>query len=166
MGVVYEALDRAYGSHVALKVLPMVSPDRLLRFKREFRAVAGIHHPNMVRLGELVHTGDHWFFTMELVRGVDLLEHVRGPRPSVPPHTGPRTLAWSTPDAMQAPDQDFFWDRAEGEAKGDLGRVRRSMPQLASALVALHEAGASADDDRQHLLEAVGDAERIEERDR
>src|SRR5687768_5260971 len=81
MGVVYEALDRVRGTRVALKVLPLVSPEYVLRFKREFRSASGIHHPNLVKLGELVRFGEHWFFTMELVQGVDLVEFVRGAGP-------------------------------------------------------------------------------------
>jgi len=34
MGVVYEAFDEQAGAPVALKLLPVVSPDLLFRFKR------------------------------------------------------------------------------------------------------------------------------------
>ena len=78
MGVVYEAFDTVNAASVALKLLPLVSPDSLLRFKREFRSVADIRHPNLVRLGELVAHEAQWFFTMELVDGVDLISYVRG----------------------------------------------------------------------------------------
>jgi hypothetical protein len=77
MGAVFEALDRERERHVALKVLTVENPDALLRFKREFRALQSVHHPNLVSLGELFAQGDTWFFTMELVRGVDLLAHIR-----------------------------------------------------------------------------------------
>ncbi len=53
------------------------SPDAVVRFKREFRALQDLHHTNLVRLGELVSEGEHLFFTMELVHGEDFLEHVR-----------------------------------------------------------------------------------------
>ncbi len=50
MGVVYEAEDVALGTQVAVKTLRAFSADALLRFKNEFRALAGIQHPNLVRL--------------------------------------------------------------------------------------------------------------------
>jgi hypothetical protein len=78
MGVVYEALDTARGSPVALKRLDRLDPSALLRFKREFRTRADLIHPNLVTLHELVGDGERWFFTMELLDGVDLLRHLRG----------------------------------------------------------------------------------------
>ena len=72
MGAVFEAVDRERGRNVALKVLTVENPEALMRFKREFRSLQSVHHPNLVSLGELFAEGDTWFFTMELVRGVDL----------------------------------------------------------------------------------------------
>ena len=76
-GEVYDARDRESGSRVAVKVLRASGPDRLFRFKREFRAVADIVHPNLVRLHELIQEGERWFLTMELVDGLPFGEHVR-----------------------------------------------------------------------------------------
>ena len=53
MGIVYEVFDREIARRVALKTLRHMTPQRLLRFKAEFRALRDIRHPNLVRLGEL-----------------------------------------------------------------------------------------------------------------
>jgi serine/threonine protein kinase/tetratricopeptide (TPR) repeat protein len=80
MGEVFRAHDAERGGDVALKILRDPEPDKVYRFKREFRALADAAHPNLVRLHELVGERDQWFFTMELVDGVDFLGWVRGPR--------------------------------------------------------------------------------------
>ena len=77
MGVVFEAADQRLGIPVALKTLRDLDGPMLLRLKNEFRSLADLRHRNLVRLGELVQEDRSWFFTMELVRGVDFLDHVR-----------------------------------------------------------------------------------------
>lgn len=78
MGEVYRAHDRARDQDVALKVLPDLDATALLRFKNEFRALHDVQHPNLVRLHELHEDHGTWFFTMQLVDGVDLLTWVGG----------------------------------------------------------------------------------------
>jgi len=53
MGEVYRAKDTRLRRDVAIKVLPAdvaAHPDRLARFEREARTVAGLNHPNIVML--------------------------------------------------------------------------------------------------------------------
>ncbi len=75
-GEVYEARDRKHGTVVALKRLKRPEPGWLYRFKREFRTVADLSHPNIVRLYELFCEGDHWYLTMERIHGLRFAEHL------------------------------------------------------------------------------------------
>jgi serine/threonine protein kinase/tetratricopeptide (TPR) repeat protein len=78
MGDVYAARHVATGERVALKILSRTSPTLLYRFKREFRALAGVSHRNLASLRELVVLPDGTaFFTMELLEGVPFVEYVR-----------------------------------------------------------------------------------------
>src|SRR3989441_723088 len=77
MGVVYSARDVGRDEMIALKTLRYADPATIYQLKREFRALADLAHPNLVTLYELISDGDRWFFTMELVDGVGLLDFVR-----------------------------------------------------------------------------------------
>src|SRR5215831_10778514 len=75
MGEVYRARDTRLGREVAVKVLPSVvtsSADRLARFEREARTVAGLSHPNIVTLFSVEDEDGVRFLTMELVEGQSL----------------------------------------------------------------------------------------------
>lgn len=81
MGRVYAAYDRARQGEVAVKVLGRLTPHSIAQLKREFRSVAELVHPNLVRCHELFSDGVEWFFTMDLIDGVTLpafLEQVPG----------------------------------------------------------------------------------------
>ncbi|MCA9697361.1 MAG: protein kinase, partial [Myxococcales bacterium] len=74
MGEVHAARDLRSGGVVALKTLGQAQPAWRTRFKREFRTLADVEHPNLVRFGELVigpevEEQTPAFFTMELVEG-------------------------------------------------------------------------------------------------
>ncbi len=77
MGTVYRAIDNRTGDHLAVKSLSRPDPELLVRFKREYRAVADLRHPNLVKLGELFEDGGRVYFTMELVDGPDLRTWIR-----------------------------------------------------------------------------------------
>ena len=68
-GKVYAARDLESGRGYALKLLLGVSPSSIYRLKREYRALASIHHPNLVSLEGLFHAEPHWFVVMERIDG-------------------------------------------------------------------------------------------------
>src|SRR5580704_17888613 len=75
MGEVYRATDTKLGRQVALKVLPAEmarDPQRLMRFRREARAVAALNHPHIVTIFSVEEAEGVHFLTMELVEGQPL----------------------------------------------------------------------------------------------
>ncbi|HEX2877667.1 MAG TPA: protein kinase [Polyangiaceae bacterium] len=113
MGVVYRAFDSELGLDVALKALNDLGSESRSWLKAEFRSLAGIVHPNLVQLHELVVDDQRCFFTMELVRGPDLVEYFS---------------AHAERKEQGARDQ---WERV----------TREAARQLAHALASLHRAG-------------------------
>src|SRR5262249_24934468 len=110
--------DCETGIDVALKTLDTRDPDQLYRLKREFRVLAGITHPNLVQLHELVVTDNECFFTMELVDGVTFIDYIWPP-------DGPE----SQPTASCRLTEAHF------------GRFVGLTQQLIAGLSALHSAG-------------------------
>lgn len=140
MGVVYEVLDLERNERCALKTLRKLSANAVLRFKNEFRALQDLDHPNLVRLGELFEAGGHWFFTMELVEGVNFLEYVRPDKGEAPP---------GVPLSFEEEDEPTLQHEPEaGETRAaqrrrtpkgyDEVKLRSALAQLASGLHALH----------------------------
>ncbi|HUQ03557.1 MAG TPA: protein kinase [Kofleriaceae bacterium] len=152
MGVVYEAFDKDLRQAVALKMMRKPTGDSILRLKTEFRSLVDVRHENLVRLGELFVDGKTCFFTMELVEGVELLDHVwtgtkstrekkqltrttlsggmsleRMPSPGTGGETGERTL-WDA-------------DTLRLEVIFDETRLRATLRQIAEALAAMHSLG-------------------------
>ncbi|HSJ56799.1 MAG TPA: serine/threonine-protein kinase, partial [Anaerolineae bacterium] len=74
MGQVYRARDEQTGEAVAVKVLSprpgLQDPQR--RFRREFRALSALGHPNVVAVRDHGDAGGQPFFVMEYVGGGDL----------------------------------------------------------------------------------------------
>jgi hypothetical protein len=76
MGHVYRVYDPVNDRELALKELKFDYPRALHYFKREFRAVASLSHPNLVNLHDLYHEDQRYFYTMELVEGRDIYFYV------------------------------------------------------------------------------------------
>ena len=69
MGLVFEAIDLERKLVVALKAMPVVSATRWNSVKQEFRALAGLSHPNLVCLYDFIRSDKCCFLSMELIRG-------------------------------------------------------------------------------------------------
>jgi serine/threonine-protein kinase len=81
VGVVYRARHRALNREVALKMLlsgAYAGREELVRFRREAEAVAGLSHPNVVRVYDVGEHDGRPYFTMELADGGTLAQRLDG----------------------------------------------------------------------------------------
>src|SRR5262245_18742122 len=75
MGVVWEAMQLGLQRRVALKMIRdgvLAGAEHRNRFRREAKAAARLHHPNIVQIYEFGEKNGHPYFAMELVEGVRL----------------------------------------------------------------------------------------------
>jgi tRNA A-37 threonylcarbamoyl transferase component Bud32 len=81
MGAVYKARQIQLDRDVAVKILPPEvgrDPAFAERFSREARALAKLHHQNIVSVYDIGRSGDLYYFIMEYVEGTNLRELIRG----------------------------------------------------------------------------------------
>lgn len=146
-GVVYRVFDAVLEKEVALKTLERADPAALVRLKTEFRAIADVSHPNLVQLYEMHTDGGLWFFTMELVDGVNFVQHVLHDPDSTSLQlvnsvartldglSDPRQLFAALPAELPQPEQH------RGPTPCHIGRLRRATRQLVEGVRALHRLG-------------------------
>ncbi len=165
MGIVYEAHDRQTDRVVALKALTRTEASNISRFKNEFRSLADVSHPNLVALYEFMSDGQYWFFTMELVQGVNFLEYVRPgyksrhSQSSATPTLLKSSSAENTSEAELSADYEAETQQLDSlrspsfedaptsgssetrlsRSKLDLDRLETALRQLAEGLHALHQ---------------------------
>ena len=90
MGIVYRAHDTRLGRDVALKVIAphlVQDQDARNRFLREAQALAGLSHPNIVTVYDLLEDAETFdvFIVMELLTGTSLRKRITDPtRPTFP----------------------------------------------------------------------------------
>ncbi len=161
MGIVYEALDRERRNKVALKTMRSLTGEALLQFKKEFRLLQDLEHPNLVHLYELLEDDGRWYFTMELIQGANFIDYVRDDlgtptddRSAVPMDSisSARTLnATPSPATSESPvvlaepliptSSRFPLPGAASKVRFDESRLRSALVGLAYGLNALHGAG-------------------------
>lgn len=165
-GEVYEVFDRERQTKAALKAPHEATAGGLYYFKREFRSLVGVTHPNLAALYELVGDRDSWFFTMELIHGTPFKDYLRQTAPSdIPPSSSGASLT-GVVQLRASGDEDA--DTSSGHAAptacvalpfpppsdasaatlclgstppDDYEAVRIQLRQLAEGLMAIHRAG-------------------------
>jgi len=155
MGVVYEVLDHVRREAVALKTVRHASAESHYRLKQEFRALADVEHPNLVRLFDLFVDGDACFFTMELLTGVDIATHV-AERASEPIHREELPIARRAvavdddaetihlarlDESATRPREERPRSDAGAAPRADHEAIRKVLTGLLRGLSALHDAG-------------------------
>lgn len=142
MGTVYEVIDHHSKMRLALKVMEPISDMSLYRFKNEFRSLADIKHTNLVEFYELISDGEQWFYTMELVRGIDFLTYCGGSDREDDSTTsrilGPLPIS----DAeLQLSSKKPRKVSIRGAGLYDSKKLRNALKQLCEGVHALHEEG-------------------------
>lgn len=132
MGDVFEAFDRSRNARCAIKTLLQMSSVQLQLFKNEFRALQDVAHPNVLRLGELFEHDGRYFFTMEMIDGVDMVAYVQGTEGSQL-----RELTMVGGEATEPPSADTT---SPGLGHANVDRLRQVTVQVVEGLTALHRA--------------------------
>ncbi len=132
-------IDRERRRPVAFKVMNLASAATILRFKREFRTLLGVAHPNLVTLYELIFDGKTWFLTMELLEGVNFLQYVRGEARSVDHEIEASATIGQGPPAVASGHDQSSTTGATETARWI--RLREATRQLATGIAWLHAAG-------------------------
>lgn len=130
-GSVVEVHDHQSGARVALKILRATRAVDVFAFKREFRSLSGVKHPNLVTLYELFTHLDYWGFTMELIDGVSIATHIA-------PHADSPRVEQETMRVHRKTSAQ----RVDAPRRGvDVAALRDALSQLTRALSAMHSMG-------------------------
>jgi serine/threonine protein kinase/Flp pilus assembly protein TadD len=137
MGVVYEAEQESLGRRVALKVLAaqgLQNPKALLRFHREARAAARLHHTNIVPVFGVGECEGQYYYVMQFIPGLGLdavleeIKRLRGPRMG-----GGIAASSAGARATSAVTRSLLTGRFAGSPTQETSKVRPALSQAAAS---------------------------------
>lgn len=123
-GDVFEVRDSSTGERLALKVLREVERGWIVGFKREFRFLVDVRHPNLVGYHGLWTDGGAWYLLMDLVEGQELAA-IMGER-----HSGPLGTTAQPGTTDEASTLEFPEGRSGEVASGRLASVSSLYPAV------------------------------------
>jgi serine/threonine protein kinase/WD40 repeat protein len=140
MGVVYEAEQVSLGRHVALKILPpqlIRNPKLRMRFEREAKVAARLHHSNIVPVFGVGDHGGTPYYVMQYIQGLGLNEVIGELKRMMARGAGsrvsPRPVARTTQRDMTA--ADMAWSLLTGQSDAGVHDGSRADGPLATTLV-------------------------------
>ncbi len=147
-GSVWAAHDKTRNELVALKVLKRFESDTIPRFRHEFQALTKIVHDNLVSLHQFFCIEDRYFFTLDLIDGMNFRRYARGEdlpgfgsSSAVASNDLPLSSAIALSAAQLAPPPLTGFDEP---------RLRAALVQLLGGLIALHDRGKIHGDLKPH----------------
>jgi 5'-AMP-activated protein kinase catalytic alpha subunit len=78
-GKVKEAMHVMSGEKIAIKILEKArikKEDDLVRIRREISILSKVHHPNIIKLYEIIETNKYFFFVMEYAQEGELSHYI------------------------------------------------------------------------------------------
>jgi serine/threonine protein kinase/Flp pilus assembly protein TadD len=127
MGVVYEAEQESLGRRVALKVLAapgLKDPRRLIRFRREARAAARLHHTNIVPVFGVGESDGTHYYVMQFIPGLGLdavmreVRRLRGMNTEAGEDDATYAAGDGTPPATEVARSQVRWRFADWPPQG------------------------------------------------
>jgi serine/threonine protein kinase/tetratricopeptide (TPR) repeat protein len=157
MGVVYEAVERALGRRVALKVLPFaaaIDPRQIARFRVEAQAASQLNHPHIVPVYSVGRQGGVHYYAMQLIDGPTLAELIAGlrrqddddatevrPTPTVPVSESVSTPPTTPTPAAATATPSWSLGSTSTRGRAFFREVARLGRQAAEALEHAHQQG-------------------------
>jgi len=151
MGVVYEAEQQSLGRRVALKVLPSnlyASSNSRIRFQREARAAAKLHHTNIVPVFEVGEEEGVVYYAMQLIPGQSLdlvIEQLKRVGPDATNHQLNQPVSNAGAASSGSQGSSVFGEKLDESLSAHQKKFYRSVAkigiQVADALAFAHQRG-------------------------